>query len=149
VSGGCPSVASAIRLIPMFEPIPNATSSLRRQAVRVNALLVDRPELVLGELRVGHGMYGNQTLQVLADRLEDTPARVRDALDGIVADARAAGMLLGPRDTSLTPAAARDTSEPVALAPEGLWDGHLTAKPDGRFTIVNEGSGDCWYRKPV
>jgi hypothetical protein len=38
VSSGCPSIASAIRLIPMFDPSANETSSLRRRAVSASVI---------------------------------------------------------------------------------------------------------------
>ena len=71
------------------------------QWVRLNAYLADHPERVLGELTVGHGMYGAQTLQVRPrGPLDRTPALVRDVLDDVLAEARKRGLGLGPRDTS-------------------------------------------------
>ena len=96
-------------------------------------------------------MYGAETLQVTArGALEQTPEQLRNALQHIVAPARAAGLIVGPRDVSpvdveasrdgsRAPAAGGDTSRAAALAPEGAWDGHLAAEPDGRFTIVHRG----------
>jgi hypothetical protein len=64
--------------------------------------------LVLGELAVGHGMYGTETLLVRPRRpLDDVPAQLRGALQEIVSVARDHALTLGPgRDVSRTPAAA-------------------------------------------
>lgn len=48
------------------------------QQVRINSYLADHPELVLGELAVGHGMYGAETLLVRPrGPLDDVPAQLR------------------------------------------------------------------------
>jgi SAM-dependent methyltransferase len=110
------------------------------QPVRLNRYLADHPERVLGELAVGHGMYGADTLQVKAwGALEDVPGQLRDALRGIAAEARESGQAVGPHEASRTPAVASDLSPRVALAPEGVWDGHLTAHADGTFTVASQG----------
>ena len=46
---------------------------------------------------------------------------------------------MGPRDASRSPAAAGDPSQTAQLAPEGVWDGHITALPDGTFTVTSDG----------
>ena len=112
------------------------------EEVRINAYLADRPELVLGELTVGRGMYGAETLQVRPrGALEDVPGQVREALGPIVARAREHRLTVRPRDTSpVDLEASRDaTPKPIALAPDGAWDGHITADPGGTFTVVTRG----------
>ena len=108
--------------------------------VRINSYLAEHPELVLGEMAVGQGMYGADTLHVRPHGgLDDTPAQLADALGELVDRAREQGLLAGPRDTSHPPAAAGDPSRDVQLAPEGAWDGHITALQDGTFTVTSGG----------
>ena len=121
------------------------------QQVRINTYLAAHPELMLGELAVGRGMYGADTLQVAAPGgLEEVPAQLRRALGQLVTEAREQGLIVGPRDTSpvdaraprelsRTLAAAAGDVSPAALAPEGAWDGHIAAAPDGMFTVVDQG----------
>lgn len=62
------------------------------KGVPVNAVYTDHPEWVLGELRVGHGMYANDTLSVAAHDGVDLPALVEDTLGDIVDAAKEAGL---------------------------------------------------------
>lgn len=74
--------------------------------VRINSYLAEHPEMILGELAVEQGMYGAETLHARpSDGLEQTPARLRQALDQLTGLARQRGLVAGPRDTSHTPAA--------------------------------------------
>jgi len=108
--------------------------------VRINSYLAAHPELVLGEMAVGQGMYGSDTLHVRSHGvLDDTPARLADALREIVDRAREQGLLAGPRDTSPRASAAGGPSRDVYLAPEGAWDGHVTALEDGTFSVTSGG----------
>ncbi|MFL0580645.1 helicase-related protein [Dietzia sp. 179-F 9C3 NHS] len=52
--------------------------------VRVNDYFLDRPQNVLGELTVGHGMYGNNELRVLASTDQPLHRQIADALGPIV-----------------------------------------------------------------
>ena len=107
------------------------------QQVRINAWLAAHPEMILGRLAVGRGMYANDTLHVRPDwPLQQTAQRLRAAGELLVDRAREHHLTAGPRDTSRTPAAASDLSQPVALAPEGEWDGHIVAREDRTFALV-------------
>lgn len=103
--------------------------------VRINNYFLDHPERVLGEYRVGHGMYGEETLSVVADGLDQVPARLNDALHTITAAAARDGLTWTPRDEA---AQAPEQVGRVAGAGEGLWDGHITATDDG-FTVLDTG----------
>jgi len=107
--------------------------------VRINSYLAERPELVLGELAVGQGMYGADTLHVRPHgALDDTPAQLANVLGELVDRAREHGLLTGPRVTSHQTAAG-DPSPAVQLAPEGAWDGHIAVLRDGSFTVTSGG----------
>jgi N12 class adenine-specific DNA methylase len=111
------------------------------QQVRINTWLAEHPDMILGRLAVGRGMYANDTLHVRPDwPLEQTAQRVRAAAEQLVARAREHGLTMRPRDTSRTPAAAGDVSQPVALAPEGEWDGHIVDRGDKIFAVVADGA---------
>lgn len=106
------------------------------EGVRVNAYFDAHPEHVLGEMSVDHGMYGAQTLRVEAD-LARTPEQLRTALEGIVESAREQGLVGTPRQQE------REVSrEPVAQAPEGLWDGHLLDQGNEGFAVVHAGTAE-------
>ncbi|RSS97241.1 hypothetical protein EF903_01590 [Streptomyces sp. WAC05292] len=98
--------------------------------VHVNPYFLDNPRNVLGEMAVGHGMYGPGELRVDGDGpLEDSLA---GALERVVARAKDSGL-------SYTP----DTGErrKVEMLPEGSTrtDGHVQVSPDGTFTQVRDG----------
>ncbi|MGO9899189.1 MAG: methyltransferase domain-containing protein [Solirubrobacteraceae bacterium] len=108
--------------------------------VRINSYLAEHPQLVLGELAIGQGMYGADTLHVHSrGNLEDTPAQLTKALGELVESAREQGLVWGPRDASRSPAAGGDPSQTARPAPEGVWDGHITAEPNGAFTVTSDG----------
>ncbi|OZD85395.1 helicase [Rhodococcus sp. 05-2256-B2] len=79
-----------------FLQLENATAlddAGEDKGVPINAVYTDHPEWVLGELRVGHGMYGNETLSVDApDSDVDLPSLVEDRLGTIVDAAKAADL---------------------------------------------------------
>ncbi|MFA3899748.1 helicase-related protein [Rhodococcus qingshengii] len=79
-----------------FLQLENATArgdAGEDKGVPINAVYTDRPEWVLGELRVGHGMYGNETLSVDApDSDVDLAALVEDRLTAIVDVAKTDGL---------------------------------------------------------
>ena len=65
--------------------------------VRINSYLAEHPQRVLGELAVGQGMYGADTLHVRPrGNLEDTPAQLTEALGELVDSAREQGLVVGP-----------------------------------------------------
>ncbi|MGP0035800.1 MAG: methyltransferase domain-containing protein [Solirubrobacteraceae bacterium] len=76
--------------------------------VRINSYLAEQPQRVLGELAIGQGMYGADTLHVRPrGNLEDTPAQLTEALGELVDSAREPGRVWGPRDASRSPATRR------------------------------------------
>jgi N12 class adenine-specific DNA methylase/SAM-dependent methyltransferase len=108
--------------------------------VRINSYLAEHPQRFLGELAIGQGMYGADTLHVRPrSGLEDTPAQLTEALGELVDSAREQGLVWGPRAPSRSPAAGGDPAQTPQLAPEGVWDGHIAAEPDGAFTVTSDG----------
>jgi N12 class adenine-specific DNA methylase/SAM-dependent methyltransferase len=109
------------------------------EQIRINAWLAERPEMILGHLAAGRGMYASDTLLVRCDvPLAQLAERLRDAAGTLVAGARARGLTAAARDTSLVDGAGRE--EVVALAPPGEWDGHIVARADGTFATVAHGA---------
>ncbi|MFD4933404.1 UvrD-helicase domain-containing protein [Streptomyces virginiae] len=98
--------------------------------VHLNPYFLDNPQNVLGEMEVGHGMYGPGELRVVGDG--DLDGSLAKALTKAVTRAKDAGL-------SYTP----DTGErrKVELLPEGSnrIDGHVEVAPDGTFTQVRDG----------
>jgi N12 class adenine-specific DNA methylase len=103
------------------------------QTVKINSYFDWRPNHILGELGVGQGMYGNDTLHVRAD-LERVPARLHDALTEITTAAQDAGQVMTPR--SAASVAQRAAYVPAAAS---QWDGTIVAHPGSTFTIVHNG----------
>ncbi|MFB8026005.1 MULTISPECIES: UvrD-helicase domain-containing protein [unclassified Streptomyces] len=99
--------------------------------VHYNSYFHDRPEQILGELSVGHGMNRADELRVDGNGT-DPIAALRTALKRTVAEAQAAG--LGYQ-------APPEGRKRVVLLPPGSSrvDGHVQAEPDGTFTQVRDG----------
>lgn len=102
------------------------------ELMRVNSYFDTRPENILGELHAGHGMHGAVTLHVNS-ATETVPARLRQALDGIVADAHTRGLTM----TAHSPAPLTRTER--RAADEDLWDGTIVAE-GAEFFVVGEGT---------
>ena len=110
--------------------------------VRINSYLADHSDRILGELAIGHGMYGSDTLLVRPRGALDTlPAQLHDVLATVLREARADGLTFAPSvDTSSGPSgeSATDVSRAAARS-DGLWDGHLAVERDGTFTVGVDG----------
>ncbi|MGC5168719.1 helicase [Luteimicrobium sp. DT211] len=103
--------------------------------VHTNNYFHDHPENVLGTYEVGHGMYGEQTLNVRGD-LTSAGVDAAGALERITARAIADGLVQADRDETVT----LGREHVRAAAPdEAQWEGHLTAGDDGTFTILASG----------
>ncbi|MEU0857396.1 SNF2-related protein [Streptomyces griseofuscus] len=112
------------------QEVEDGEDPLNQPAVHVNPYFLDNPTNVLGEMAVGHGMYGPGELRVDGDGTLD--ASLSKALDKIVARAKDAGLAYVP-DTG-------ERRRPEML-PEGSNrpDGHVQVSPDGTFTQVRDG----------
>ncbi|MGO9790050.1 MAG: methyltransferase domain-containing protein, partial [Solirubrobacteraceae bacterium] len=125
------------------EPADSSWESTRAvdvdgEQIRINAWLAERPEMILGHLAAGRGMYASDTLLVRCDvPFGQLAERLRDAAGTLVAAAREHRLTAAARDTS--PAGA-EHSEVVALAPPGEWDGHIVPRADGTFATVAQGT---------
>jgi N12 class adenine-specific DNA methylase len=105
-----------------------------QQLVKINSYFDQRPENILGEVHVGTGMYGNETLQVKVADLTITPGALRSALTGVVSDATEVGHLMTARSAvSERELATYRPAEPTQ------WDGTIIAQEDGTFTVVRAG----------
>jgi N12 class adenine-specific DNA methylase len=102
--------------------------------LRVNAYFDEHPDHVLGAYAVSTGQYGAPALQVRALTNADVGGDLARALADITTGAQNAGLTMTTRPTGTV------LAQRAALAPAtGLWDGHLTAQPDGSFTRVLDG----------
>lgn len=94
--------------------------------VTMNAWLADRPEMILGEMRLDHGMHNAETLRVRAG--EDYPARLADAVgslpEGTFSVRRVSTPASAPRDVTI---------------PYGLGEGSFFVAPDERIMQVQLG----------
>ena len=105
------------------------------RTVSINRYFADHPEYVLGQLHLGQGMYGAQTLTVEAD-LGRLPEQLAGAVDEVLARAPAAGLTLAP---------VAPTAQAVQTAPlvTDLWDDSIVATADG-FAIAVQGRLEPW-----
>ncbi|MCD5342782.1 helicase [Arthrobacter sp. AK04] len=101
---------------------------------RLNSYFDEYPERLLGELHVGNGMYGAETLQLTTDDLSAVPGQLDAALAGIVVEAKSAGMVMTERT-------AEQERQRAAYVPAASheWEGHISATDNG-FTVVENGS---------
>jgi hypothetical protein len=102
--------------------------------VKINNYFELNPQNVLGQITVGNGMYGEDTVSVKADDLAAVPQLLAERLDVISQDALDRGL-------GHSPAEAMPGKTPAALLPATgqEWDGTITAQPDGTFTIARVG----------
>ncbi|MGO9789704.1 MAG: hypothetical protein ACLP8S_09480 [Solirubrobacteraceae bacterium] len=112
------------------------TVQLQGGEARINTHFLEHPDRVLGELTIGHGMYGADTLSVVGELDAETIAAAI-ALHG----RRIAAAAPTPPSTSGRSAATGvDVGEQQLVeAPEGLWDGHLVMLANGTFAEVKDG----------
>lgn len=105
--------------------------------IKINAYFHMNPQNVLGQLVVGNGMYGEETVSVKADDLSAVSQLLADRLNIIVTDAL-------DRDLGHAPAERAPGKTAAALLPASgrEWDGTINAKPDGSFTIVRAGEAE-------
>lgn len=106
------------------------------QGQRLNGHFQTRPEMVLGSLGARVGMHGVMNLVVDGKKdADDIAVQLRGQLDTVVSLAKQNGLtMLAPSEETL---AARAVA--IAPAETHLVDGHITAQPDGTFTIVTDG----------
>ena len=96
---------------------------------RINEYFDANPDMVLGAIDVGHGMYSSETVRVDAgDR--DTIAELRQALSSIAAKARAAGLGHAPRELQAT----ERRVAAIAGGSPNEFPGHIIATDSGDFT---------------
>lgn len=112
------------------------TTLVDGQPAQINAYLDQNPHLVLGEYHLGHGMYGENTLSVTSQDLGGVAQSLEVALGAIAQKASDQGLTLTPR--ALEAELPQAHQGRVALADEGLWEGHLTWDGD-KFTTLSAG----------
>lgn len=87
--------------------------------IKINAYFDHHPEHVLGDLGIGHGMHGAQTLTVTGD-LERLDADLRDVIEQVTFTARRTGLTMSPRTAAQETRRAAHTP-----APPERWDGSI------------------------
>ena len=105
------------------------------QTVKINAYFDHHPEHVLGDLGIGHGMHGSQTL-VVTGNLERLGGDLRDVIEQVTFTARRTGL-------TMTPPTAGEQSRRAAFAPSPpeRWDGSIVTTGTGPATGGRGGSG--------
>lgn len=91
---------------------------------RINRYFIAHPDRVLGDLSIGHGMYGAETLTVTAD-LDNAQTRLRDALETVITEAKQAGLTADQRRPATAQAitTAPDQSKAIGTASGSPIDG--------------------------
>ncbi|MGO2193945.1 MAG: helicase-related protein [Brachybacterium sp.] len=109
---------------------------LDAQAVKINAYFDHHPERVLGDLGIGQGMHGAQTLTVTGN-LERLAADLRDVIEQVTFTARRTGLTMSPRS-----AVQESRRAAFVPSPPQRWDGSIiiTTTRTGTGTGT-EGSG--------
>ena len=104
------------------------------QRIKVNAYFDHHPEHVLGDISIGQGMYGGDSLLVTGD-LDRLDAALADAIDQVTFTARRGGL-------SMTARSAVQESRRAAFVPSPpeLWDGSITTTEGGGFGTVAAGT---------
>lgn len=105
--------------------------SANDMTTRVSAYFLDHPDRVLGDLDIGHGMYGPGELLVRAREAEDVGATFERALAEVAESAREEGFLWRIE------AAAEKRVAQVPAVDRG--EGHIAAGRHGGFTQVVDG----------
>ncbi len=138
-----------------FLDLANATAvddAGEEKATPINAVFTDHPEWVLGDLRVGHGMYGQDTLSVSDRDGDDLTALTARRLTEIVDGAKQAGLghtatwhdTLGPTredfDRGLLAAADLTRGDDLAVG---------TLRHDPQGGVIERWSHDGWEQVPT
>ncbi|GAA1821751.1 SNF2-related protein [Agromyces neolithicus] len=103
------------------------------KVIKTNTYFNIHPDHVLGELHVGQGMYGGETVSVRADDLAATPERLHGALRDITSRAIERGDVF----TKASAAAVQERAA-AAAAQTSLWDGTIVAA-GAEFKIAHGG----------
>lgn len=99
---------------------------------RLNDYFLERPQLVLGELSTEHAMYAD-ALVVRSENVAEAPDTLRTALEGVVADAQASGLMFTPATEVGLPQAQSEARKATSL-----HDGTIV-EHDGGFAVSSAG----------
>jgi N12 class adenine-specific DNA methylase len=107
------------------------------EQIRLNSYLAARREQILGELEIGHGLYG-------AEMLVSSTAEHPRSAESLSERVRDWGRHLATTIAPYTDDAVSSTGMPqedveAVEAPDGLWDGHLMPLASGEFAVVAAG----------
>lgn len=105
--------------------------------LRVNEYFLNHPEIVLGRLSSGNGMYRSDELTVEGADPEQLPEQLREALGAVARRARAEGLVYSPieRDGAVADPAALVAAAEGQTRPEG----YLSAAGDDTFSVIAGG----------
>lgn len=106
------------------------------EQVRLNNYFDAHPDRVLGELGVGHGMHGSATLTVTQAPDAFGMLDLRGQLSAITTAAQRRRWVLTERSPDHVQV---DHQAAAAQVGSGEWTGHITAKNDGTFTVLQDG----------
>ncbi|HCU48911.1 MAG TPA: helicase [Micromonosporaceae bacterium] len=103
-------------------------------ALRINEYFVHRPDLVLGELITGDGLYRDAELAVRGPVGAGLITPLRDALAAVVASAH-------QRELTFAPQSGVRSTDPVMLVGQGdgRAEGHVQVTAAGGFDVVHSG----------
>ncbi|WP_218871389.1 helicase-related protein [Microlunatus parietis] len=94
--------------------------------IKINAYFDHHPEHVLGDLGVGHGMYGNDTL-IVSGNLDQLTDELADAIDQVTFSARRLGLTMTERTSEQ-----RSRRAAFTPAPPERWNGSIVTTDSGK-----------------
>lgn len=106
---------------------------LGEHEVPVNTYFAEHPEMVLGTMTTGRGLYRDDEL--LVDSTGPVAPAMHEALATVTAAARAEGLTYAPAE-----APAVERAAAIVAASDRPQEGHIAARDDGTFTAVVSGT---------
>lgn len=115
---------------------------------RVSEFFTAHPENVLGDLVVGGGQYSGEELTVRSGDLARVPGDLAGRLAAAVTGADLRGLVMSSRAPGQAAAEVRAGGGRVSLRiparDAGRFEGTITARADGTFTVLRGGEAEPW-----
>lgn len=116
----------------------------------INAYFAANPDNVLGELRLGHGMYNAETLEVRATGAASLPEQVRERLAAITTEATRAGLGLTATAETTTTLDAATFDQGLLSAADARQNTALgTLRYDADANALRRWDGGRWAEHPA